>query len=115
MAQVTARPGESFESLCRRFKKAVERSGLLADYRKHEFFEKPSVQKKRKKAAAKKRHIKQIMKAGRFTPNSGQNFRFNKDRTKKIPTPPPDKKNFTFKKKNFSRPDKVKPAESKGI
>ena len=114
MAQVTARPGESFDSLCRRFKKAVERSGLLADARKHEFFEKPSVQKKRKKAAAKKRFLKRIRKTDRFTPKGGQNFRFNKDRTKKIPTPPPDKKNFTYKKKTFTKPVKIKPVENKG-
>jgi len=115
MSQVTARPGESFDSLCRRFKKAVERAGILADYRQHEFFEKPSVQKKRKKAAAKKRYIKRIKKTERFTPKAGgQNFRFNKDRTKKIPIPPP-KKNFVFKKKPYIRPEKIKPTENKGI
>ena len=113
MSQVTARPGESFESLVRRFKKSVERSGLLADYRKHEFFEKPSVQKKRKQAAARKRSIKKQYRADRFAKPSGQNFKFNKDKTQKIPTPPP-KKNFTFKKKNYNRPDKIKPTENKG-
>ena len=111
MTQVVARPGESFESLVRRFKKTVERSGLLADSRKHEFFEKPSIQKKRKQAAARKRCIKQKQKTDRFAKPSGQNFKFNKDKTKKIPTPPPSK-NFTFKKKNYNRPEKLKPNEN---
>lgn len=113
MAQVTARPGESFDSLYKRFKKVVEKSGLLSDYRKHEFFEKPSVRRKRKEAAAKKRYMKRQKRTERFVPKTGQNFRFNKDKTKKIPTLPP-KKNFTFKKKNFNRPEKIKPIENKG-
>jgi hypothetical protein len=66
------------------------------------------------KAAAKKRFLKRIRKTDRFTPKGGQNFRFNKDRTKKIPTPPPDKKNFTYKKKTFTKPVKIKPVENKG-
>ena len=113
MTQVVARPGESFESLVRRFKKVVEYSGLLADVKKHEFFEKPSVQKKRKQAEARKRSLKKLRGKERFVPVSGQNFKFNKDKTQKIPTLPP-KKNFTFKKKNYSRPDKIKPIDNKG-
>ena len=55
MSWVKAKPNESFESLMKRFKKAVERSGILADYKKHEVYEKPSVKRKRKQAAARKR------------------------------------------------------------
>ena len=109
MTQVTARPGESFESLVRRFKKAVDNAGLLADTRKHEFFEKPSVQKKRKEAAARKRSQKRIKQAERFA-KSGQNFKFNKDKTKKIPIQPP-KKGTSFKRKPYQnrQPEKIKP------
>ena len=39
----------------RRFKKAVEKAGTMNDYRKHEFYEKPSAIRKRERAAAKKR------------------------------------------------------------
>ncbi|MFA5024261.1 MAG: 30S ribosomal protein S21 [Patescibacteria group bacterium] len=114
MAQVIARPNENFESLIHRFKKASERDGLLADVRKHEFFEKPSVRRKRKEAAARKRCMKNKKRTERFTPKSNQNFKFNKDKTKKIPTLPP-KKNFVFKKKpyNNNRP-KLQPFNSKG-
>lgn len=55
MSQVNARQDESFESLWRRFKRAVERENVLADLRRHEFFEKPSVRKKKKSAQAQKR------------------------------------------------------------
>ena len=39
----------------RRFKKACEKSGVLADMRRHEAYEKPSVKKKKKAIAARKR------------------------------------------------------------
>jgi len=55
MAFVKAKEGERFESLLRRFRKAVEKSGVLSDLRKKEFFEKPSVKRKRQQAAARKR------------------------------------------------------------
>lgn len=48
-------PKEHFDSLMRRFKKNVEKSEILKDLRDREFFEKPSMKKKRAKAAAKKR------------------------------------------------------------
>lgn len=48
-------PNESFESLMRRFKKAVEKSDILKVLRDYEAYEKPSEEKKRKKAAAVKR------------------------------------------------------------
>lgn len=50
-----SRPNESFESLFKRWKRAVDKSNLLRDLRDREFFEKPSVTKKRRMAAAKKR------------------------------------------------------------
>ena len=46
---------ESFESLMRRFKKAVEKSDILKVLRDYEAYEKPSEERKRKKAAAVKR------------------------------------------------------------
>lgn len=46
---------ESFESLIRRFKKAVEKSDILKILREYEAYEKPSERKKRLKAAAVKR------------------------------------------------------------
>lgn len=110
MSCVYARPGESFESLIKRFKKAVEKSGILADVRKHEFFEKPSVQKKRKQIAARKRASKKNRKSD-FTKKSNVNFRFNADRTKKIPLAPAKRKPEFNKKRRFNKP--IKPIENK--
>lgn len=46
---------ESFESLLKRFKKAVEKAGVIQEFRNREYYEKPSLIRKRKKAAAVKR------------------------------------------------------------
>ena len=55
MSGIRVRDGESFESAMRRFKKACEKSGILADIRRNEYYEKPSVKKKKKAIAARKR------------------------------------------------------------
>lgn len=109
MTYVVARPGESFEAMLRRFKKSVERSGVLAELKKREFYEKPSVRKKKKSEAAKKRKMKEEKKASRFKlrfkPNSNKNFQWNEDRTKKLPLPPPRKRptrNTVFNKPRSS-------------
>ena len=40
---VKLRPNETFESLLKRFKKYVVKNNIIQDYRKHEYFTKPSV------------------------------------------------------------------------
>ena len=45
--EVRVAPGESIESALRRFKKATQKAGVLAEARKHEHYEKPSVRRKR--------------------------------------------------------------------
>ena len=55
MAGVRVRDGESFESAMRRFKKQCEKAGILSEIRKREHYEKPSVKKKKKAIAARKR------------------------------------------------------------
>jgi small subunit ribosomal protein S21 len=55
---VRVREGESFESAIRRFKKDCEKAGILSDVRKHEVYEKPSVRRKKKSMAARKRAMK---------------------------------------------------------
>ena len=54
MANVVAGSNESFDSLLRRFSRKVQQDGILAEVRHREYFEKPSVKRKRK-AAAKRR------------------------------------------------------------
>lgn len=58
MPGVSIKDGESFESALRRFKKQCEKSGVLADIRKKEFFEKPSIRKKKKSHSARIRAAK---------------------------------------------------------
>jgi len=60
MPVVRIRENESFENALRRFKKQCEKSGLLSEIRKREHYEKPSVKKKKKAIAAKKKAIKKL-------------------------------------------------------
>ena len=83
MTEVKPRPGESIEALLSRFKKAVENSGILTDYRKNERYEKPSVKRKKKQIAARKRRLKN--KRNKPDKVSKTNWRWNKNHTKKIP------------------------------
>ncbi|HSW58722.1 MAG TPA: 30S ribosomal protein S21 [Dehalococcoidales bacterium] len=55
MADVTSQESESFESLLRRFNKRVQQEGVLSELRRREFFEKPSIKRKRKEAAKKRK------------------------------------------------------------
>ena len=60
MPSVKVRENEPFEFALRRFKRTCEKAGVLADTRKKEFYEKPTAERKRKKAAAVKRHYKRL-------------------------------------------------------
>ena len=55
MPGVRVREGETFEQALRRFKKQCEKAGILSELRKREYYEKPSMKRKKKKAQAKKR------------------------------------------------------------
>jgi small subunit ribosomal protein S21 len=90
----------------KRFKRAVERSGVLSDYRKHESYEKPSVKRKRKQAAARKRELKRQQKLAKFRNRRGKNknFRFNKDKTQKIPMGPRPKTKPGQTKQRYNNP-----------
>ncbi len=57
---ITVRDNENINKSLRRFKKKIEESGLLDDLRKHEFYEKPTTERKRKKGAAKARWRKKL-------------------------------------------------------
>ena len=52
---VVAGDSESFENLLKRFNKRVQQSGVLSEMRHREYFEKPSVKRKRKEAAKKRK------------------------------------------------------------
>ena len=55
VSEVRIRDNESLESALRRFKRITARSGILAEARKREHYEKPSVKRKKKAEAARKR------------------------------------------------------------
>lgn len=55
VTKVIVEPDESFESALRRFKKLCEKSGLLSEFKKRQHYEKPSVKRKRKALAARKK------------------------------------------------------------
>lgn len=55
MSNVVAGDNESFESLLRRFNKKVQQTGILAEARRREHYEKPSVKRKRKAAARRRK------------------------------------------------------------
>lgn len=55
MAGIRVREGESYESFMRRFRRACERAGILRDYKRHEYYEKPSEKRKRKMLEARRK------------------------------------------------------------
>jgi small subunit ribosomal protein S21 len=55
VSEVTVGDNESFESALRRFNKKVQQDGILAEARRREFYEKPSVLRKRKEAARRRK------------------------------------------------------------
>jgi len=54
LAEVTAGDEESFDSLLKRFNRKVQQDGILAELRRREHYEKPSIKRKRKKAAKRR-------------------------------------------------------------
>ena len=55
MAQVIVRENESLESALKRFKRSCARDGVMSELRKREHYEKPSVKRKKKSEAARKK------------------------------------------------------------
>ena len=58
MSEVRVKENESLDSALRRFKRQCARSGILAEVRKREHYEKPSVRRKKKSEAARKRKFR---------------------------------------------------------
>jgi small subunit ribosomal protein S21 len=55
MSEVKVGENESLDAALRRFKRQIAKSGVLKEARRHEFYDKPSVAKKKKSAQARKR------------------------------------------------------------
>jgi small subunit ribosomal protein S21 len=60
MTIIHLKENEPFEVAMRRFKRTIEKNGLLTDLRAREFYEKPTSERKRKRASAVKRHLKAL-------------------------------------------------------
>ena len=56
---------EPFEIALRRFKKQCEKAGIISEVRKRQFYEKPSLRRKKKQIAAKKR-LQRVSRRGRY-------------------------------------------------
>lgn len=62
MPSVRVRENEPFDIALRRFKRSCEKAGILAEVRRRDHYEKPTTIRKRKKAAAIKRHVKKVQR-----------------------------------------------------
>ena len=58
MSEIRVKDNESLETALKRFKRSCAKSGVLAEVRKREHYEKPSVKRKKKSEAARKRKYK---------------------------------------------------------
>ena len=66
MIYIKVRDNEAFERAFKRFTKACEKAGLMADIKKHQHFEKPSAERKRKENAARRKMRKLSMEKYRY-------------------------------------------------
>lgn len=66
MPKVTAKDGESFQVTLRKFKKSCEKAGLLSDIKKNNYYEKPSVERRRKEKESRRKSLKLQRKQNRI-------------------------------------------------
>ena len=60
MTDVVAGRNESFESLLKRFIRRVQQDSVLAEIRRREHYEKPSVKRKRKEATKRRKSVRSV-------------------------------------------------------
>ncbi len=58
MPKIVVKENESIEGALRRFKKEVEKAGILTEIRRRDYYEKPSVKRKKKAEAARRKMLK---------------------------------------------------------
>lgn len=58
MSEIKVRENETFESALRRFNKKIKQNGVLSEARRREHYEKPSIKRKKKMVAARKRRAR---------------------------------------------------------
>ena len=84
MAEVKLQEGESIESALRRFKRKVEKSGILTELRKRQHFEKPSVKRKRKAIQARKKIMRKLLEERRQGLAEGHARRLDVDEREEV-------------------------------
>ncbi len=62
---IKIKENEHFDVALRRFKKQVEKAGVMFELRRREYYEKPSIRKKKKTIAARKRALKKYRQVDR--------------------------------------------------
>ncbi len=62
MPTVRVKENEPFDVALRRFKRTIEKAGIITELRSREYYEKPTSVRKRKAAAAVKRHLKKLQR-----------------------------------------------------
>ena len=58
MSEVKVSDHETFETALKRFNRKLQQDGILAEARRREHYEKPSVKRKRKEAAKRRKAIR---------------------------------------------------------
>jgi len=66
MPYVRVREHESLEDALRRFKRKCQKSGIISELKKRQHYEKPSVKKKKKAIAARKKIMKRLSQERRL-------------------------------------------------
>jgi small subunit ribosomal protein S21 len=66
MPLIKVREDESLENALKRFKRKCEKSGILTEIKKRQHYEKPSVKRKRKALAARKKLLKRLAQERRM-------------------------------------------------
>ena len=66
MPGVVVREDESFENALRRFKKQLQKSGVLGEAKRRRAYDKPSVKKKKKSLLARRRLLRKLRKMQRM-------------------------------------------------
>lgn len=60
MADVVAKDNENFENLLKRFIRGVQQEGILSEVRHREYYEKPSVKRKRRESSRKRKSARNL-------------------------------------------------------
>ncbi len=62
IAHITVEEGEPLEKALKRFKRIVEKEGIIREWKKREYYEKPSTIKNKKKKALERKIQKKMRK-----------------------------------------------------